>query len=146
MTRRLRAAKEGVAAMTKLTEHPPILPNTKVLSVKSVLSIGGEINTEIVDAWEERAAIREFYGGQSRKDAECNAAKDIGLQQADLELIQKRDKWGVNYIGIVFIFILHIVTRPMWRRERDRGRTFSAAETGRVLAWPVSTAGHIGVL
>jgi len=97
MTRWLRAAREGIEALTKpteLTEHPPILPNTEVLSVKSVLSIGGEINTEIVDAWEERAAIREFDGGQSRKDAECDAASDIGLQQADLDLLQKRDKKG----------------------------------------------------
>lgn len=97
MTRWLRAAREGVASLTKpteLTEHQQTSPHTEVLSVKSVLSIGAEINTGIVDAWEERAAIREFDGGQSRKDAERDAARDIGLQQADIELFQKRGQKG----------------------------------------------------
>ena len=35
--------------------------------------------TEIIDWWEERAAIREFEGGQDRQAAEHDALRDIEL-------------------------------------------------------------------
>lgn len=90
MTRWLRAAQVGLSGLTKpteLTEPPQAGPAPKVLSVKSVLSEGGEAvwaaegrpSRDLVDAWEERAAIREFDGGQSREDAERAAARDLGV-------------------------------------------------------------------
>lgn len=78
MTRWLHAAQRASEAgtkLTKLTEPPSI----EVLSEKSVLS-GGETpltrDPEITpddlarDLYEERAAIREFDGGQDRAEAE----------------------------------------------------------------------------
>lgn len=35
------------------------------------------------EEFEERAAIREFDGGQSREDAERGAARDLGLVRGD---------------------------------------------------------------
>jgi len=99
MTRWLRAAQAGVDRLTKPTEltepakHPALVPPGGVLSVKSVLSEGGRMQpaagasalADLVDAWEERAAIRQYDGGQAREDAEKGAAVELGL---DVETIR----------------------------------------------------------
>lgn len=76
MTRWLQAAKRASEAGTKLTK--PTKPHcSEVLSVKSVLSRGGNAPAPAMtpeelarDIFEERAAIREFDGGQDRETAE----------------------------------------------------------------------------
>lgn len=83
MTRWLRAAKSIPEARTKPTKltKPPL---NEVKSEKSVLSEGVRINSadplpdmtpeELArDIYEERAAIREHDGGQSRPEAEAAA-------------------------------------------------------------------------
>ena len=90
MTRWLRAAQEGPGALTKPTELTKPLgvgAAQRVLSVLSVLSGGGEAAGgatgddlhDLLDAWEERAAIREYDGGQTREEAERDAAREVGL-------------------------------------------------------------------
>ena len=81
MTRWLRAARGESEALTKpteLTEPRPEWAKNGVLSVKSVLS-GGESGEPddlayLIGDWEERAAIREYDGGQTREVAEWMAA------------------------------------------------------------------------
>lgn len=92
MSRWLRAAREGPSALTKPTEPTEPLsvpPVGEVLSVLSVLSGGGEGESESLTdrlaAWEERAAIREYDGGQSREVAEREAAREVRVMLAELE-------------------------------------------------------------
>ncbi len=90
MTLWLRAAREGIAALTKPTQ--PTEPQAhrtprEVLSVKSVLSAARlaavRANPALLDAWEERAAIREYDGGETREQAEWGALRDVeGLRRA----------------------------------------------------------------
>ena len=84
MTRWLAAAQRAAGGLTKLTEPP----RGQVLSVVSVLS-GAEKNA--IDLIEERSAIREFDGGQSREAAEAGALGDVaratGLSTGALILI-----------------------------------------------------------
>jgi len=78
MTRWLQAAKQATAPRTKLTE--PTKPHRK--PVLSVLS-EGELSeaappaetceADALDRYEERAAIREHDGGQTRAEAEAAA-------------------------------------------------------------------------
>lgn len=84
MTRWLRAARGESEALTKpteLTEPRSEGAGPPVLSVKSVLSGGvlGEADDLacLVGDWEERAAIREYEGGQAREVAEREAAREV---------------------------------------------------------------------
>ena len=88
MTRWLMASREGLGAPTKPTElTKPAVKGTgpEVLSVKSVLSgwlreehgLCGEGLNDLLDAWEERAAIRQYDAGQTREEAEWAAARDV---------------------------------------------------------------------
>lgn len=84
MTRWLRAARGESEALTKppeLTEPRPEGAKNGVLSVKSVLSGGDSGEAEdlacLIGDWEERAAIREYDGGQVRKIVEREAARDV---------------------------------------------------------------------
>jgi len=90
MTRWLDAAKGRVTPLTELTKptEPQGQPHAVgVLLVKSILSGGGEVRAEaltaaehdLLDAWHERAAIREYDGGMERRDAARAAAVDVGL-------------------------------------------------------------------
>ncbi|MEO1724771.1 MAG: hypothetical protein AAFR84_20535, partial [Pseudomonadota bacterium] len=44
----------------------------------------GDISAELLDIFEERAAIREFDGGESREQAEAAAAIEIGMPPRDV--------------------------------------------------------------
>lgn len=43
----------------------------------------GAASRGLLDAWEERAAIREYEGGQSRDEAEREAALELGIAIKD---------------------------------------------------------------
>lgn len=79
MTRWLEAARLAGAAGTQPTKPH----RSKVSSVLSVLSGGAKhggipIDRDLIlDHLEERAAIREFDGGQTREEAEAGALVDI---------------------------------------------------------------------
>lgn len=88
MTRWLRAAQGGLGPLTKpteLTKPTQAKPEPGVLSVKSVLSEGAgpeqgpaqSLPDDLLDQWQERAAIREFDGGQSREEAEQGATREL---------------------------------------------------------------------
>lgn len=90
MTRWLLAAREGLGTGTKPTQPTKPAPEGRpdeVLSVKSVLSEEGEVGSglpqdlcgDLLDAWEERAAIREYDGAQTRGEAERGALRELGL-------------------------------------------------------------------
>ncbi len=89
MTRWLDAATGRMTPLTELTkptESQGQPCEAGVLSVKSILSGEGEAGAEaltvgeqdVLDAWHERAAIREFEGGMDRAEAE-RAAAEVGL-------------------------------------------------------------------
>lgn len=99
MTRWLAAAREGLGALTKPTKptEPPVGgTDREVLSVLSVLSGRGEAvagltdeaRQDLRDAWEERAAIREYDGGQTREEAELEASRELALD------VEYRDRPG----------------------------------------------------
>ncbi len=79
MTRWLQAARRESVAGTKPTKPTEPSPE-RVLSEKSVLSGGEKLPAPEMtpaelarDLYEERAAIREFDGGQDRAEAEREA-------------------------------------------------------------------------
>ncbi|WP_226550778.1 hypothetical protein [Celeribacter naphthalenivorans] len=91
----LDAARQGPGAMTKLTK--PTKPQSgpgasgEVLSVKSVLSEGGELTpSDLFDLWEERAAILQFDAGMSRERAEREAARRLGLSLRAMQTLVER--------------------------------------------------------
>ena len=91
MTRWLRAARGESEALTKpteLTEPRSVGGNPPVLSVKSVLSGGDSDEADdpacLIGDWEERAAIREYDGGQTRGVAEREAAREVALRGVPL--------------------------------------------------------------
>lgn len=88
MTRWLDAARGDMSPLTELTkptEPMPQSPEADVLSVLSVLSDRGEVRDGdltadeqyLLDAWHERAAIREYDGGMERGEAERAAIRDV---------------------------------------------------------------------
>lgn len=88
---------------TKPTE--PKLPGDDpgVLSVESVLSgkgypvvvpeaapVNPDTRRELWDDWEERAAIREYDGGQPREVAEREAAREVGLSVREFDGLARK--------------------------------------------------------
>ena len=49
-------------------------------------SISGYTDAEIVELWEERAAVAEYDGGLSREKAEAQAANEIQRSLPDRKL------------------------------------------------------------
>ncbi len=88
MTRWLDAARGDMTPLTeptKPTESTNQSPEADIVSVLSVLSGRGEARHEdltaedldLLDAWHERAAIREYDGGMERGEAERAAVRDV---------------------------------------------------------------------
>jgi len=93
MTVWLNVARKGPRALAELTKPQSSQPDRDVLSVKSVLSYEGHPTTaDIFDLWEERAAIREYDGGQSRESAERDAAKRLGVPLSEVRAKSRRSK------------------------------------------------------
>lgn len=99
---------------------PKTLPHSGVAPAPPVTPQIREVSEEIREAFEERAAIREFDGGQSKQAAESDAAQELGiyryqlkddptvwpfmiaggltLRQAELDL---KDRYGPRLLAVV---------------------------------------------
>jgi hypothetical protein len=65
---------------------------------------------DLVDAWTERAAIREFEGGQARADAERDAVEDL-RRELDLTTLASAPRRGPLRVA---------AASSVERRERNR--------------------------
>jgi hypothetical protein len=54
---------------------------------ETVMAIVARLDANLREAWEERAAIREFEGGLLRDHAECLALLDL-IQQYPSEMVR----------------------------------------------------------
>ena len=68
-------------------------------STISTISTGGAPSPDILDAWEERSAIREFDGGQDRETAERAAAAELGANVVDLREAAARLRSAASSCG-----------------------------------------------
>jgi hypothetical protein len=74
---RIARAKAKTPAQDPTGEHH--------VSIAAIARASGRDVVELLDLWDERAAIRQYDGGQSRADAEAGAVTDIEAQFAPMQ-------------------------------------------------------------